>query len=52
LVLDTDVLVAAMRSPSGASAGLLVAALDGTVALLANVALVLDMKPSAYAPNT
>lgn len=42
LVLDTDVIVAAMRSPSGASAALLEAALDGRVQLLANVALVLE----------
>jgi putative PIN family toxin of toxin-antitoxin system len=42
MVLDTDVIVAAMRSPSGASAGLLEAALDGRVTLLANVALVLE----------
>lgn len=42
LVLDTDVVVAAMRSPSGASAALLGAALDGTVTLLANVALMLE----------
>jgi len=42
LVLDTDVVVAAMRSPSGASAALLLAALDGKVQLLANVALILE----------
>jgi putative PIN family toxin of toxin-antitoxin system len=41
-VLDTDVVVAAMRSPSGASAALLRAALDGKVQLLANVALILE----------
>jgi putative PIN family toxin of toxin-antitoxin system len=39
LVLDTNVLVAAMRSPSGASSRLVVAALDGEVSMLANVAL-------------
>lgn len=39
---DTDVVVAAMRSPSGASAALLEAALDGRVKLLANVALILE----------
>lgn len=39
LVLDTNVLVAAMRSPSGASAQLLLAALDARVAVLANTAL-------------
>lgn len=42
MVLDTDVVVAALRSPSGASARLLEAALDGAVTLLANVALVLE----------
>lgn len=42
MVLDTDVLVAALRCPSGASAVLLRAALDETVTLLANVALVLE----------
>lgn len=42
LVLDTDVVVAAMRSPSGASAALLRAALDGKIQLLANVALILE----------
>ncbi len=41
-VLGTDVVVAAMRSPAGASAGLLQAALDGHVQLLANVALILE----------
>ena len=42
LVLDTDVVVAAMRSPSGASAALLGAALEGKVQLLANVALIVE----------
>lgn len=42
LVLDTDVLVAALRSPTGASSALLQAALSGRVTLLANVALVLE----------
>jgi putative PIN family toxin of toxin-antitoxin system len=42
IVLDTDVVVAALRSPSGASAGLLQAALEGSVTLLANVALFLE----------
>ena len=41
-VLDTDVVVAAMRSPKGASAALLLAALDGRFELAANVALVLE----------
>ena len=42
MVLDTDVVVAALRSPGGASAGLLAAAVDGGVTLLANVALGLE----------
>ena len=42
LVLDTDVVVAAMRSPRGASAALLWAARQGQVTLLANVALALE----------
>jgi putative PIN family toxin of toxin-antitoxin system len=42
LVLDTDVVVAAMRSPSGASSALLEAALGDKVTLLANVALMLE----------
>ena len=42
LVLDTDVVVAAMRSPAGASAALLAAAIDGRVRLLANVAQILE----------
>ena len=42
LVLDADVMGAAFRSPSGASAALLGAALEGAVTLLANVALVLE----------
>jgi putative PIN family toxin of toxin-antitoxin system len=42
VVLDTDVIVAAMRSPAGASSALLQAALDGRATLLANVALALE----------
>lgn len=42
LTLDTDVVVAAMRSPGGASAALVLAALDERIRLLANVALVLE----------
>ena len=41
-VLDTDVIVAAMRSPSGASAALLLAALDGRFTLVANVPLFIE----------
>jgi len=42
LVLDTDVVVAAMRSPSGASSALLLAARQGRLTLLASVALALE----------
>ena len=42
LVLDTDVVVAGMRSPSGGSAALLVAALEQRLTLCANVALMLE----------
>jgi len=42
MVLDTDVIIAAMRSPSGASAALLMAVRRGEVRMLANVALALE----------
>ena len=42
LVLDTNIVVAAMRSPSGASAALLREARRGRVQLLANVALAIE----------
>jgi putative PIN family toxin of toxin-antitoxin system len=41
-VLDTNAVVAAMRSPIGASAGLLMAARRSEVTLLCNVALALE----------
>jgi len=41
-VLDTNVVVAAMRSPSGASAAILRAARQGRATLLATVALALE----------
>jgi putative PIN family toxin of toxin-antitoxin system len=41
-VLDTNVVVAAMRSPSGASAALLMAARRSELTMLANVALALE----------
>ncbi len=41
-VLDTDVVVAGMRSPTGASAALLLAALDRRVINCANVALMVE----------
>ncbi|WP_246134603.1 PIN domain-containing protein [Nitrospirillum amazonense] len=42
LVLDTDVIVAALRSPSGASSALPLAADDGIVQLLATVPLFIE----------
>ncbi|WP_044561741.1 putative toxin-antitoxin system toxin component, PIN family [Azospirillum sp. B4] len=42
LVLDTDVIVAAVRSPKGASSALLLAADDGVVQLLATVPLFVE----------
>lgn len=42
LVLDTNVVVAALRSPAGASAALLRAARAGEITLLASVALALE----------
>jgi len=42
LVLDTNVVVAAMRSPSGASAAILTSARAARVTLLANIALALE----------
>ena len=42
LVLDTNIIVAAMRSPKGASAALLMAARRAEVTILANVALALE----------
>ena len=41
-VLDTSVIVAAMRSPTGASAALLVAARRNQIVIVANVALALE----------
>ncbi len=41
-VLDTDVIVAAMRSPLGASAALLMSVRRGEITMLANVALALE----------
>jgi putative PIN family toxin of toxin-antitoxin system len=41
-VVDTDVIVSATRSPTGASAALLLTALDGLFVLVANVPLVVE----------
>lgn len=54
-VLDTDVIIAAMRSPSrspsGASAALLSLVMDRQTMMLASVPLFLSMKQSARIPN-
>ena len=41
-MIDTNVVVSAMRSPRGASAALLIAARRGRISLVANVALALE----------
>jgi putative PIN family toxin of toxin-antitoxin system len=41
-VLDTNIIVSAMRSPTGASAALLMAVRSGKITMLANVALALE----------
>ena len=51
LVLDTDVIIAAMRSPSGASAALLSLVMDRQTMMLASVPLFLSMKQSVWIPN-
>ena len=51
LVLDTDVIVAAMRSPTGASAELLRRADDGALTLLLNVALALEYEAVCGRPE-
>jgi putative PIN family toxin of toxin-antitoxin system len=50
-VLDTNVIVAAMRSPSGASAALLQAARRREIAPLANVALALEYEATCRLPE-
>lgn len=50
VVLDTDVVVAGMRSPSGASAALLLAALERRLTLCANVALMLEYEAVCSRP--
>jgi putative PIN family toxin of toxin-antitoxin system len=47
-VLDTNVIVAAMRSPTGASAALLVAARHATVTMLMTVALALEYEATCH----
>lgn len=51
LVLDTNVIVTALRSPAGASAELLRAARRGQVTLLANVALALEYEAICLMPE-
>ena len=50
-VLDTNVVVAAMRNPLGASAFLLMAARRGQIAILANVALALEYEAVCKRPE-
>jgi putative PIN family toxin of toxin-antitoxin system len=49
-VLDTDVIVAAMRSPSGASAALLGAVLDRRLTMLASVPLFFEYEAQCTDP--
>lgn len=51
LVLDTDVVVAAMRSPRGASAAILLEADAGTVTLLASLPLALEYEAVCSRPE-
>jgi putative PIN family toxin of toxin-antitoxin system len=50
IVLDTDVIIAALRSPGGASAAILRAADAGQVQLLSSVALVLEYEAKCTLP--
>lgn len=49
-VLDTDVIVAALRSPSGASAALIGAALDRKIIVLASVPLFFEYEAKCTSP--
>ena len=51
LVLDTDVIIAAMRSPGGASAALLRAAQSARVTLLLGVALAIEYEAVCHEPE-
>lgn len=51
LVLDPDVIVAAFRSDQGAPRRLLLAALDGQVAMLASVPLMLEYEAVLKRPE-
>jgi putative PIN family toxin of toxin-antitoxin system len=50
-VLDTDVVVAGLRSPSGASAALMLAALEGRIYICANVALMVEYEAVCLRPE-
>jgi putative PIN family toxin of toxin-antitoxin system len=50
LVLDTDVIVAALRSPSGASAALIGAALTRRIVMLASVPLFFEYEAKCTSP--
>jgi putative PIN family toxin of toxin-antitoxin system len=50
LVLDTDVIVAAMRSPGGASAALLELALDQKIQILGSVPLFFEYEAQCMSP--
>jgi putative PIN family toxin of toxin-antitoxin system len=50
LVLDTDVVVAALRSPKGASAAILKAVANRQVTLLSSVAMVLEYEAKCLLP--
>ncbi len=51
LVLDTDVVVAALRSDRGASRQLVLAALDGRIEMLVSVPLVLECEAVLTRPQ-
>ncbi len=50
-VLDTDVIIAAMRSPTGASAALIGAALDQKLTMLASVPLFVEYEAKCTSPR-
>ena len=51
LVIDTDVIVAAMRSPGGASAALLVLLLERQATMLLSVALAFEYEMTSHERN-
>jgi len=51
LVLDTNVIVTAMRSPAGASAAVLMAVRRGELIIVANVALALEYEATCRRPE-